>query len=520
MANENIIGLLNYNRQSLDNMEGISALTMKASNVLAITVAANPILDSAYVYCDKSDSFIVQTHFALRENFYDATCIDCYNETGDNCEWYDIGERNNYDIIRVARTVYIYTKTGEEYKAGVAVFNLRYDYLDELLQSEPYIENGLYAIISYEENILYSNDKSLLNTNAEDNEQLQGLAELTFECDGVGYSRLSSDTLTLSYLTDNYIIISLLPINSQSNTKGSLYNLFLISTILSLILTILLAVTNSYKMYSYILNLIMIFQSPEGRSNKLDRQTNTEMNLIRYNILSILARNKSLESEFADRLVELRKAQTIALQAQINPHFLLNTLQIIYYSIVEETNRNSKSSRIVRLFSDMLRNNINTRNYLINLKNELNQAKKFLEIYTIRNGNTISVNWDINAEAENKLVARFILQPILENCITHGLSNCEKNDKHIDISAKVSEDTLTITVKDNGIGMNAEVLKLLQKKLNSGILPENENIGLCNVNLRIKLLFGDRYGLLVEAIAGECTVVTVRMPIITSHNLA
>jgi light-regulated signal transduction histidine kinase (bacteriophytochrome) len=144
------------------------------------------------------------------------------------------------------------------------------------------------------------------------------------------------------------------------------------------------------------------------------------------------------------------------------------------------------------------------------------QAKKYIEIQQIRYAGAFRINWDISSEIYGYKTVKLILQPLLENAITHGLLCRIDNEPAINISAGIDKDKkeLLFRVADNGCGMSAALLEEVKERFASEEIVENTHIGLQNLNQRIKLIFGDEYGIKIESAENRGTTVYVILPAI------
>jgi two-component system sensor histidine kinase YesM len=274
-----------------------------------------------------------------------------------------------------------------------------------------------------------------------------------------------------------------------------------------LLLAFFLAFGISYRLYRNVIRLVSFIGTPSGAGSEADARG--ELNYITGSITGLTARNRHIEHELAEKLAELKKAQAIALQNQINPHFILNTLQIVNLDVLKHLRSDSNATRIIALLSDILQANLNITDHLVPLSFELRQAVKYIEIENIRNKERFLVDWEIDEELTEYRTVKFVLQPLLENSFKHGLMNSGR-EKRVSVRAWLEDKTLVISVRDNGLGMAPDALDNLRQRLRKSHIQENRHIGLCNVDKRIRLVFGDAYGVSVESTSGEGTLVMIR----------
>jgi len=212
--------------------------------------------------------------------------------------------------------------------------------------------------------------------------------------------------------------------------------------------------------------------------------------------------------------LEKREAELNALQAQINPHFLYNALETI--NSISSLYGCSEVCDITQNLGEMFRYSINIgRNEFVRIEDEINHVRNYINIQMIRFDNRFSVYYGVPEELRPCRILKFILQPLVENVFVHGFKG--KKDKGvIKISAVKKGDFLIINIEDNGKGMSEEQLSNLRTYLSekeSWIGMDNRrSIGIKNVNSRIKLTYGDKYGIKVESVQNQGTCVTVVLP--------
>lgn len=201
------------------------------------------------------------------------------------------------------------------------------------------------------------------------------------------------------------------------------------------------------------------------------------------------------------------------LQAQINPHFLYNTLDSIRWLAAIQNISNIKN--MATSLINLLRYNISRKEITVTLSEEIESVKNYVEIQKYKYGDLFNVNYSLHEGTAECKILRFSLQPIVENSIFHGFENIEGNGI-IEISTFLSDGNLKIEISDNGVGTDSNYLcdipnEQLQKKKFSGI-------GLRNIEDRIKLHFGEKYGLYFSSKQNQGTKVTLILPIIIEND--
>jgi two-component system, sensor histidine kinase YesM len=199
------------------------------------------------------------------------------------------------------------------------------------------------------------------------------------------------------------------------------------------------------------------------------------------------------------------------LSSQINPHFLYNTLEMIRMKAF--MNNDVEVANIVKLLSKMMRSSLERTDQPVPLESEIDIVTRYLEIQKLRFGEKIEYDISIECDISTYKVFPLLLQPIVENSVIHGLENKEgKGELHIIV--RENDRYLMIEVTDNGIGITESVLEKLRLRLNQTEDPSTSNhIGLYNVHQRIKLHYGDEFGLKVESTRYQGTTVTMYLPL-------
>ena len=211
-----------------------------------------------------------------------------------------------------------------------------------------------------------------------------------------------------------------------------------------------------------------------------------------------------------------QESQIKALQAQISPHFLFNTLQMM--AGIAEVNKVPDLKSICQSLGDMYRYNMNIGNEWVSLRNEIKHVRNYLVIINKRFPNRIRFRLDIEPEALDLHIPKLVLQPIIENAVEHGLTPSRRKSRLIKLSARIrqSEDCLYISVLDNGIGMDEAALESIDALFRDGqriASQEEGSIGLYNVYTRIRLICGEPHGIGIKSGRGRGTWVIYRLPL-------
>lgn len=240
-------------------------------------------------------------------------------------------------------------------------------------------------------------------------------------------------------------------------------------------------------------------------NNFLEVETNDELRIIATSYNKMLLDIKNLieinKREFENNInLEIKQ-----LESQFNPHFLFNTLEMLKYTIKKDV---KMSNKIILNISSILRFSIDNRKTIVSLDENIKFIESYLEIQKYRFGEDFSYTIDIESNLNNQKTPKLIFQPIVENSIKYGFSS--KDKLHIDIRGKLQKGRLVIYFLDDGDGLSKDELMEIRKNLKKDNVTNH--IGLYNVNRRIKLHYGEKYGVKILSRKGRGTLVKIVLP--------
>ena len=298
-------------------------------------------------------------------------------------------------------------------------------------------------------------------------------------------------------LSDDYRILAVLDKKSvKTETGKNLAPLIVGIIVLDSILLIFLYKT--FKRYSQQISVVMqaMEQTAAGNLETRIDTTKTEYELKELSI----GINEMLDSinQFVEDIYKLeikqQDAHMRALQAQINPHFLYNTLEYIRMYAISEGSE--ELADVVYAFSALLRNNTNQEK-TITLKEELDFCEKYVYLYQMRYPNRVAYHFMIDPDLEKIEVPKFVIQPLVENYFKHGI-DFTRFDNALSVKVLQGDKRVRIIIKDNGRGMTEKRLKQVEEKLSHPKVELHESIGLQNVNERLRANFGSSYYMSLE----------------------
>ena len=211
---------------------------------------------------------------------------------------------------------------------------------------------------------------------------------------------------------------------------------------------------------------------------------------------------------------EIKNYELKVLQAQINPHFLYNTLDMLNWFAAEKMN--SEIQKAVQAIAKFYRISLSNGKMVIPIRDELEHVSAYMQLQNMRYMDGLCYRAEVPEELQNLFILKTTLQPIVENAISHGIMEKPEKKGSIFIRAKRDGDTIVFTVTDDGVGMTPEQLKEVQ----SGTVKSKQGngFGIANVNARLKVFYGASYGLFYSSVLGRGTAVGIRIPVVKDEQ--
>lgn len=251
----------------------------------------------------------------------------------------------------------------------------------------------------------------------------------------------------------------------------------------------------------------------EVASGNLSVRANTnagaEVEKLSASFNSMIDKINELLDQVTTEQIRLRNAELALLQSQINPHFLYNTLDTIVW--LAEAGEQKQVVSMVESLSKFFRTSLSQGKDVVKISEELLHVRSYLEIQQMRYQDILEYEIDVPDELSDYLIPKITIQPIVENALYHGIKNKRGLGK-ITITGEKLENSFRLTISDNGIGMNKERLEKVLTRIYKRTPNENEIYGLYNVNERIRLKFGQEYGIRINSVDKECTTVIIHLP--------
>lgn len=396
--------------------------------------------------------------------------------------------------------------------SGALIYNFDITQLAEVLGASNYEENGKVAILNEEGVIMSRSDNSdigsMLKVSERDREIMKREKTGSFwtKVDGkehfVSFQTTSMGLKLVSYIPQSEIF---------RHTRTMIWLLILI-ILCSLILNLLITFKVSGSIKRPIQKLIDNIQKVDSQKLILETEgyNYKELEQIANKFNGLLERLNSLIDKDYKSQILINKFRLYSLQSQINPHFLMNTLQQlqteIVYGNVEESND------IIVDLSKMLRYSLYNYEEIVPIGMELQYIQSYLELFTRKYEGELQVKYEITEEIEGYYMLKMLLQPIVENCIMHAFGE-NPHVALIKLSVSKKKDEFLFCIEDNGTGMTEEQLAILIEDLNISEI-DNRRIGIRNIHQRIRLKYGEKYGVYIESKEGYGTKFELKLPLI------
>lgn len=491
------------------NLASLLAMSAESQNIMDDKTDFKNLKDIIKV-SEKSDEFIKKI-FLVSENGNIISNEKVNLETNKdmkNISWYKklinsnnmafaskadfskISSDSSKNIISISKEI----KDRNNKRLGFVVINLSYKFLEDFLSTINFGKDGYVFILSSEEELLFKS-KNMEDFGKKDYEKLlkkrMKLEKMDFVSSNVFIPNTQWKLVGISFS------------NAISNLKKQLIESSLILALIVFILTLLVSIFVSKKISKPIIYLIGEIKKTDKKLYKIKSlpQASSEIQILTKEYNNLIDRIFVLTEDIEKKEEQKRTYQVKALQSQINPHFLYNTLDTILWLV--EFGENEKAIKVTKNLGMLLRNSLNIDEDFVKLDKEIGHAKNYLDIQKIRYDNKFTYEFIKKIQTSSLYVPKLILQPIIENAIYHGIRE-KKSKSYIKIIVEKNPEYLIIKIIDNGLG---------PKEKKENIPTKLGGIGMENVNNRIKLLCGEKYNLKMQREKDE-TVITYKLKII------
>jgi two-component system sensor histidine kinase YesM len=513
VKNENVLRFANTNLKVYPDYKQIEILR----NIMHdMNLMIHNYIFSVYVYSDSNKYLLTPSGGGHIDKWND---LSVHNRVGTDVDaWYYDYQYEDRPVLEGTYPEKFLTyykmifRAGGTERMGITAILLDIVRIKSFLFGQDSNEGEIMFVVDNNRQILFSTELSWINQPLKD--LFTSPKENLFDQGGIQPVQYDEQPYIFSFIrsdVNDWIYCSILSREEFYYKQDVLRQIMVISLILSLAISIITAFLISLYVFKPIHEVIGMLEDPAEISNY--KIQDNELKFIAGNIMHNYDEFQHSKDEIQNRASMLNTARVRALQAQINPHFLNNTLQLVNWTIMKETgNEDSEAIEILENLADLVRVNMETKNNLTSLREEADYAARYMAIQKKRYGNRIRYEENIPGELYEIPVLKMLLQPLVENAIYHGLKKSQ-DAGIIRFKASRVEDSLILQIEDNGVGMDISEITSLNETLISADSLTDRHIGLINVSLRLRLVFGRQSAITLSSCQPRGIRVTVSMPI-------
>jgi len=426
------------------------------------------------------------------------------------------GQTSSSDIkfVSAVRFIKYYVNNSYLENIGVVKIDLLKSDLNEIVKKANTTKNGVSFIQDSEGTIFSASDESLVDRYKMDKEYAFKLADsnINWDTKNLGGEKVLIGSQRIG--ETDWVLVSILPyselLTSSKQTKNEMLSLMLLIAALAYILAFLISSSITQRIRSIIKRMKKV-QNGDFSAIMTVYGKDEFSELVKNFNYMINKMNEFIKLQYKAGQ-DIKNAELKVLQAQINPHFLYNTLELINWMAIK---RNiPEISNIVQSLAKFYKLSLSKGADIIPIKDELDHVETYVKLQNYRFKNKIELMIDMDQEIYQYSILKLILQPIVENSILHGILRKETKSGSIKIIGKVDDNLIRFTIEDDGIGMTDSQIKAI---LNNDIKGDH-GYGIANINNRIKLYYGNQYGLSYRSIPGTGTTVELLIPISGQEN--
>lgn len=424
---------------------------------------------------------------------------------------FDDGTFRYHRVVSLSRSVDI--NDGSTSGSGVLLVDMKYSVLEDMLERINETSSGIYYYLcSRDGEIIYHPRWTEINRGLfkEKNNKVASYEDGIYEMKTDGQKE---NIVVGSVAYTGWKLIGVVP-ESVQETSINKFRYYIITTILILVM-MLLQVNRfiSRKISRPIRELDESVKAYEaGAMPDIYIGGSAEIRHLGYSVQKSYEQIEALMKEIIQQQTERRKSELDALQSQINPHFLYNTLESITWMI--EAQRNKEAVVMISELAKLLRVSLSRGKTIISIGDELQHSRSYMNIQRVRYKERFKVEFLIDEEIKNYCIVKLVIQPLLENAIYYGVGNMDEDDDgQILIRGEKKGEDIYISIEDNGMGMPEDIRSNILTD-NSKVPKHGSGVGVINVHSRISLMFGPEYGLEVYSELDEGTKVVIHIPAI------
>ncbi|TVQ22761.1 MAG: sensor histidine kinase [Spirochaetaceae bacterium] len=496
---------------------------------LMTTVQSRAYLHSIYVYVDNPNDRMISTarQYSPLRPAHDTGWIDPYLERGGLGSTQAFSVIRSYEGVRLLgipdRALTMYRPTfalGFLRPDGVVALNVDLDYLYSVVRSTRVYE-GQHVLVSTTDGqeVLFvpGHNVELSGPNAR---TLNSLSN-EMENRSSGFVEIEGTIYLLSHMvseTGGWRYVSVVPQSVVYRIPHELRTISILLFLVALTSATGLTIWLSRRSFLQMGQLVDVLDEIERQGGSLPKGTDDQRDRLSehlsYSVMKDFVHARFVPIKASERRYRRRTLELLAMQSQVSPHFLYNTLEMLTWKSYEFTGGPNEITTIVEDLAEILDYALSMDGEFRALADEVQNAKRYLELQARRKGREFSVTWNIDPVLEDVCVIPMLILPLVENSIQHGFHHSGSDDQIRIEAVETGPDRFELRVIDNGEGIDTERLVSIRDDISSE-KAFHEHIGLYNTNKRVELAYGSGpWGLHIDSMQGESTTVRIVLPIL------
>jgi len=486
------VNLLKYlNLQQLKETPGTSRII---EDITLITSLYHCI-DSIYIYYESNQLVFYDSQIIPLKYVSDCSWFPYYEETDSRKIYFQYREKKDFYPYLISLIYPIYSDTG--HKVGAVITNINIENWGNVIEKNN-TNTQLYCFDD-ELHMYYSNNFTLFSDGNTIPEHLYCLTNMPGNF--TSQIKLGGESYIVSCLESSHKplkYVSLIPASIYQYKIDHFNFTMQVILIIGIIFCFFVSLIMTFRTYVPVLSIMRLLNQETDNTTLSKRQRPDELFFIKDQVNNSKQKNIQLQEALTEQIRKLNHAQIGALQSQLDPHFLYNTLDTINWMAIKRFGGKNDISDMVSELGKLLQISLEKSEYLVSVKEEIEHTKIYLNILKKRYQNRLNIEWDIDEYLLDCKIVKLSLQPIVENAVIHGL-RAKRYIGTILIQGKFIEDTAIISITDDGVGMTRAEIECLNKSLREEIDDaDDSHIGLRNVHKRFVLLFGESYGITIQ----------------------
>ncbi|MBS6642842.1 MAG: histidine kinase [Clostridiaceae bacterium] len=502
---------------SLDSIKSVENISLNFQNL----IYTDDYLRNIYVYYKNDYSRIFVPLSSKLISFpadSEEEVLASYHHAGAEDVWMDISDEPLLYTEYRTPSLMIYRKLYRrttDIQNGLVIFSFSADKLkSELNHLLEYEDQKLFMIDSANRLVWPSSEEIPAGTLLDLADQMSDMSGLA------GAETINQDfrSYTATYLHSprsyGFSYVLLTPKDKIYRTAISLASMYVVITLAAILVACIISFFKTQHDYKYLGKIINVFSMPDTAVTKMEpprKRSSSPFEYILMNVIRLFIEQDYLKMQDSEKAAKLQLSKMQALQHQINPHFLHNTLNNIYWESVKLTGSENKCSQMISYLSAIMRYSLSDPQEDVKIQDEINYLKKYLEIMKLRYADKFDVEFRIQQDCSIYPLKKMLLQPLVENAIYHGIKEKDGNGL-IRISVHRKKGRIYFSIYDTGNGIPPDRLAEIRSDLKETNKTVNQHIGLANTNSRLVLSYGQDARLYLNSCCGRFTVIWFSIP--------